>query len=129
MRRQLSRTILVLMVILAVLPVLPESERVLAQGEDWQCAIVNGGGDLNIRSGPGTNYLVVTLISPGQQLEVDFSRQQAAGGFDWVPVRFDCTQGWLITRRPSASFVCWAQARVSSRTTSTGPTLMSETRS
>jgi S1-C subfamily serine protease len=95
MRRQFIRIILVLTLVLAALPPL----RVVAQGEDWQCAIVNGGDVLNIRSGPGTNYLVVTLVSPGQQLEADFSRQQAGGGFDWVPVRFDSTQGWTITAR------------------------------
>ncbi len=70
-------------------------------GDTWRCVEVNGQVGLNIRSGPDVSYGVVALRQPGEQFEADYDQLQSAGGYDWVPVRFDGGEGWAITARLS----------------------------
>lgn len=70
-------------------------------GEDWRCVEINGETELNMRSGPGLSYGVLTLLSPGAQLEGDYSRLTADGMYTWVPVRLPEGEGWAVTARLS----------------------------
>lgn len=69
------------------------------QSADWRCVEINGNQILNVRTGPGVNYPLVTSLPAGDQLEADFSRLTAADGYNWLPVRFGNTEGWTITAR------------------------------
>ncbi|WP_162909487.1 trypsin-like peptidase domain-containing protein [Aggregatilinea lenta] len=80
--------------------VAPERNAALRQaGEDWRCVEVNGETELNARSGPGLSYGVLTLLSPGAQLQADFSRATTEGMYTWVPLRLPDGEGWAVTAR------------------------------
>ena len=77
-------------------------EGALAQaGDAWRCVEVNGQVELNIRSGPGVNFQVISTRPPGEQLDADYSRLESADGYNWVPVRYPGGEGWSITGRLS----------------------------
>jgi S1-C subfamily serine protease len=73
----------------------------LAQQDDviWRCVVVNGPMALNIRSGPSLDYDVVATQAAGDRLEADYSRQQNANSYTWVPVRFTDATGWAVKHR------------------------------
>lgn len=98
MRRQLIQW----MIGALILALLAIPAGVQAQGEEWRCAQVSAGGDLNVRSDAGTNFDIVVTLVPGQQLEADYANQRTANGYEWVPVRFGSTRGWTITARLEA---------------------------
>lgn len=72
------------------------------QAEDWRCVEVNGDQVLNVRSGPGVNYGLVAELFAGDQLEADYNRLTAADGYNWLPVRVNGDEGWVITVRLDA---------------------------
>ena len=82
--------------------VAPGAHAALPQtGEDWRCVEINGETELNVRSGPGLSYSVLTLLSPGEQFEGDYSRLITEGMYNWVPVRLLDGEGWAVTARLS----------------------------
>ncbi|MBN1680296.1 MAG: trypsin-like peptidase domain-containing protein [Anaerolineae bacterium] len=78
----------------------PVEGRAAQNNGDWECVQVTGGLELNIRSGPGVNYDVVSSRPTGDQIDADYSRAQTASdGYEWVPVRYLNGEGWTITAR------------------------------
>jgi len=68
-------------------------------GGDWRCVVVNGQVGLNIRSGPGTGYPVVGTRQPGEQIEADFASRRTGASYEWVRVRDESGEGWVIAPR------------------------------
>lgn len=70
-------------------------------GADWRCVEVAGDElNLNIRTGAGIAFDLLTSLAPGVRLEADYTRLTRADGYDWVPIRLaDARQGWGITSR------------------------------
>jgi S1-C subfamily serine protease len=94
--RQFGLMGLVLLLVWALLPI----TIVTAQNaENWRCSEINGQMSLNIRSGPGVSFSIVSLLDPGEQIEADYSQAQSADGYNWVPVRYPGGQGWAVTVR------------------------------
>jgi S1-C subfamily serine protease len=71
------------------------------QTTEWRCVQVNGHENLNIRSGPGLDYEVLTQAGPEQKIEANMVGLQATTSYNWVPVRSGGVEGWVITARLS----------------------------
>lgn len=52
---------------------------------------VTGGGNVNVRSGPGTNFNVVMTAAPGTEIAITGRNADTS----WLKVTIDGTEGWL----------------------------------
>ncbi len=59
--------------------------------------IVEVQASLNLRSGPGTGFSPVAVLSVGDRLLVT-GTGVTAGGYFWIPVTFGSTSGWVASR-------------------------------
>lgn len=73
------------------LPVVEEGVSTLPGIEDGLLAVVAPDTNARMRSGPGTDFEIVTTVSSGQRL-VALGRNDAA---DWIRVRDGDTFGWI----------------------------------
>lgn len=59
--------------------------------------------DVNMRSGPGTGYRVVTMLPKGSRVAITGAPRRS-GGLDWYPVRVNGTgDGWIAGKFLSAT--------------------------
>ncbi len=65
--------------------------------------VIGGMFTVNVRSGPGTTFAIVTRAERGARLPIFDVQQEAGGPFRWVKVKISGQEGWI--REDLLSFV------------------------
>jgi uncharacterized protein YraI len=81
--------------------------------------IVQVNESLNMRSGPGTGFSVIRLLSPGERLLVT-GNGVSSGGYLWIPASIGGTNGWVASQYVTKVGVA-TPTRTSTPTQTVGP--------
>jgi hypothetical protein len=102
-------------VLLSLLPTAPRPEPTIAAVRGTGCTVSPTSGSVNVRTGPGTNYDVVSSFIPGSTLEViGISADES-----WYAVNLNGQQAWVSASVTFLSVACGTLATVEAPPTPT----------
>lgn len=91
-------------VLLSLLPTTPRPEPTIAAVTSTGCTVSPNSGSVNVRTGPGTNYDVISSFIPGSTLNVIGTSADAS----WYAVNLNGQQAWVAASVTFLSAACRA---------------------